>query len=95
MVMNAIPTLQLVEMTKSGRNAMCCGTSAWMSCDMHSKQIQTARLKSAKQTGADILVTSCPKCAIHFTCAMQGDAFPKEDRIEIKDLATLMGEMLA
>ncbi len=60
-VMTAIPGIDFQEMQRSGRRAVCCGTSNWTNCDSHSKQIQTWRLKEAKGVGADILVTACPK----------------------------------
>ncbi|MDZ7379318.1 MAG: (Fe-S)-binding protein, partial [candidate division KSB1 bacterium] len=74
-VLRALQGLELREMTKHGETAVCCGTSAWMSCDRHSKAIQTARLTSARSVGADLMVTSCPKCYIHFTCAMKSQDF--------------------
>ncbi len=93
-ILKNIPNLEIKEMVKHRETAMCCGTSAWMSCDRHSKAIQTERLRSARKTGADLMITSCPKCKIHFTCAMKDDNFPEESRIEIKDLATVVAEVL-
>ena len=60
--LNAVPELELNEMTRSRNRAICCGVSAWMNCSTYSKSIQRARLKEAKQTKADKLVLSCPKC---------------------------------
>lgn len=93
-VMNAIPGLEFTEMQKSGKNAVCCGTNLWINCDKYSKMIQTYRLTMARATGADMLITSCPKCYIHFTCAMQGDKVPAEGKIKIKDLALLAAESI-
>ncbi|MDZ7339102.1 MAG: (Fe-S)-binding protein [candidate division KSB1 bacterium] len=91
-VLRALQGLELREMTKHGETAVCCGTSAWMSCDRHSKAIQTARLTSARSVGADLMVTSCPKCYIHFTCAMKSQDFPEEAKIEVRDLSTVVAE---
>ncbi|MFQ6091359.1 MAG: (Fe-S)-binding protein [bacterium] len=88
-IMAHIPGLELVEMAKNRNTAVCCGTSAWMNCDITSKQIQTYRLKSAKSTGADLFVTSCPKCYIHFKCAQKDEKIGDQIDIEIQDLATL------
>lgn len=93
-VLSAVSDSDFVEMQKNKQNAVCCGTNSWINCDAYSKMIQSYRLKMAKQTGAELLVTTCPKCYIHFTCAMQGDKFQEEDRIEIKDLAVLAAEAM-
>ncbi|MBI4722323.1 MAG: (Fe-S)-binding protein [Candidatus Stahlbacteria bacterium] len=97
--------LELVEMGKHSRNSICCGTSGWMNCSQYSKQIQIARLKEAKSTGASTLITGCPKCQIHFKCAIKGSGdtppplktllpreveLSEEARIEIKDLISLV-----
>lgn len=86
--------IELAEMPKNRKNATCCGTSGWMNCGIYSKQIQLARLKEAKSTGADLLITSCPKCQIHFRCAMNDENTPNEAKIEIQDLTILIANQL-
>ncbi len=66
------PAINLIEMERSRENALCCVTSAWMACTGCSKEIQTQRLHEAEETGADTLITACPKCRIHLTCAQSG-----------------------
>jgi Fe-S oxidoreductase len=34
--------------------------------------MQIERLQEAVQTGAQTLITACPKCQIHLTCAQSG-----------------------
>jgi heterodisulfide reductase subunit D len=67
-----LPETQLVEMERNRENALCCGTSAWMECSSYSKAMQIERLQEAIQTGAQTLITACPKCQIHLTCAQSG-----------------------
>ena len=86
--------LELVEMERSGEGALCCGVNAWINCDLTSKKIQAARLTSAKDTGADVLLTSCPKCLIHFKCALQDEALAKRANIEIRDLSVVAAEAM-
>ena len=93
-VLDAISGQQFKEMPKSKQNAICCGTNLWSNCDQYSRMIQTWRLKMAKSTGVESLITSCPKCYIHFTCAMNGDLFPDEGKVKVKDLAVLAAEAL-
>jgi heterodisulfide reductase subunit D len=86
--------LELVEMERSGEGALCCGVNSWINCDLTSKKIQAARLTSAKETGADMLLTSCPKCLIHFKCALQDEALAKRANIEIRDLSVVAAEAM-
>ena len=77
-----------------GHGAWCCGNSAWLHCDRYSKQLQVERLREAKSTKADMIVTACPKCRVHLTCAMQ-DANRKDDfRMKIRDMTSLIADSL-
>jgi Fe-S oxidoreductase len=68
-LLQLIPETTLVEMERSRENSLCCGTTAWMECSGCSKTMQMERLDEAIQTGAEALITACPKCQIHLTCA--------------------------
>ena len=59
-----------VEMESNRENSLCCGTSGWTNCDGISEEIRKERLKECTDAGAKIMVTSCPKCLIHFKCHM-------------------------
>jgi len=93
-MINMIPGVEFHEMVKRGKGAICCGTSAWQNCDATSKRIQTDRLKGAKDVGAEMMVTSCPKCYVHFKCALQGETIPEDQKVEVKDLIVLLAEAL-
>ncbi len=93
-VMNSVPGVEFVEMPKSGKNAICCGTSSWVNCDVYSKMIQANRLKEAKNTGAEELITACPKCQIHFSCTQNAEGYPEELKLRIIDLTTLFAEAI-
>ncbi|MDX9829145.1 MAG: (Fe-S)-binding protein [Anaerolineae bacterium] len=86
--------LDLAEMERTRNTSQCCGTSCWTACGQVSKNIQVERLQQAQATGADLLVTACVKCQIHFKCAQQDPAMAKELAIEVRDLATLVAEAL-
>ncbi len=86
--------LELVEMPRNRGNALCCGTNGWTHCEVVNKAVQVDRLREARATGAELLVTACIKCQIHFKCAMQDQLLSDEMAIEIKDLATLVAERL-
>jgi len=95
-IIKAIPGIKLTEMEHSGAESICCGTSAWTNCGSYSKQIREERLLEAKATGAEVLVTACPKCQIHFKCAMVDKGAEKGTDIEMKvmDIVTLVADAL-
>lgn len=86
-----VPGTDLVEMERNRENGLCCGTSAWMSCTSCSKAMQLKRLAEAARTGAKTLVTACPKCEIHLTCALNDTNL----NLTIKDIYTYLIENLA
>jgi Fe-S oxidoreductase len=86
--------LELVEMERTRRSSLCCGTSCWTACGQVSKNIQVERLKEARATGAELLITTCIKCQIHFKCAQQDHALEKDIDIPIRDLTTVLADRL-
>lgn len=86
--------LHRIEMERTGKASLCCGTSCWTQCGQVSKNIQVERLREAKATGAECLVTACVKCQIHFKCAQSDPALREELGIDIRDLTTLLAERL-
>jgi Fe-S oxidoreductase len=85
-----LPEVKLLEMERNRENALCCGTSAWMECSGYSKAIQTERMQEAIQTGAQTLITACPKCRIHLACAQSGT----DINLKMVDLYTYIGRHL-
>jgi heterodisulfide reductase subunit D len=82
------------EMTDSGVSALCCGNCGWTGCDAYSKALQVKRLRQARETGSDLLVTACPKCQIHLRCAMEDPFCGDEIRMEMQDLATVLARTI-
>ncbi|WP_028578806.1 hydrogenase iron-sulfur subunit [Desulfogranum japonicum] len=82
------------EMRESGKGSMCCGNTAWTGCDSYSKAMQVKRLQQAKETGAELLITSCPKCQIHLQCAMQDPFREEELQIEMLDLTSVIAQTI-
>ena len=93
-LIDMLPQVTLLEMERIRENALCCGTSAWMECTSHSKVIQTERMQEAIQTGAQTLITACPKCQVHLTCAMRDVNRIRDLYMEIKDLSSVIAESL-
>ncbi len=86
--------IEITEMENNRENSLCCGSSPWVFCGAVNKQIQDERLNQAKSTGASLMVTACPKCLIHLTCAVRSSNNRYED-LKIEDLYQLIGKSLA
>ncbi|MBW2568451.1 MAG: hydrogenase iron-sulfur subunit [Deltaproteobacteria bacterium] len=82
------------EMSDKGSAAICCGNSAWTGCDSFSKALQVKRLKQARETESDLLVTACPKCQIHLQCAMEDPFLGEELKMEMMDLTGLLAKTI-
>ena len=93
-LLNLIPKLTLTEMEHYGRGATCCGNSGFINCDAHSKQIQVERLQEARTAGADLMITACPKCIIHLTCAMRDRLKQGTAKMEIRDLMSVLADQI-
>lgn len=95
-VIQSIPGIELIEMKHSGLESICCGTSAFTNCDSYSNMLRAERLCEATETGAELLITACPKCQTHFRCAMvdKGEEHRSTPKIEIMDLANLVASAI-
>ncbi|MBM4453186.1 MAG: (Fe-S)-binding protein [Chloroflexi bacterium] len=91
-LLTSIEGLKLVEMVDNREKALCCGASPWAYCDSVHKQIQTERLDQAKDTGAEVMVTACPKCQIHLKCAQKDAGDVGTKKVKIKDIFSLIAE---
>lgn len=89
--MEAMPNRQLTEMAHNRGGARCCGTTNWTNCDATSKQIQARRLKEAVATGAETMVTACPKCQIHFRCLLKNQ---EHGNLQVKDFVNVLASAL-
>jgi heterodisulfide reductase subunit D len=88
----AVPGLGLTEMPRARAEAVCCGSSGWVSCTRINKSVQKERLREAADTGATKLLTACPKCNIHLSCAAKDSDL--ETDIGIEYVATFLAEAL-
>ncbi len=86
--------LELREMPHFRTGAWCCGNSAWLHCDRYSKQMQVERLMEAKGTKSDLIVTACPKCQVHLTCAMKDVNLLHDLSMEIRDISSILAESI-
>lgn len=92
-VISSVPGLELLEMEDNRERAMCCGSTAWVNCSGCSKLIQREKLRQARETGARTMLTTCPKCQIHLSCASRD--LPDEQKVEVRDVTSWVGKALA
>ena len=86
-----------IEMERTKDKATCCGVSAWANCNAQAKRMQIDRIQEAKRFGADRLLMFCPKCQVHFSCALQ-DEVPvdrSEVDVRIEDFTVAMARLLS
>jgi Fe-S oxidoreductase len=91
-VLQCIPGLRLVEMERVKEYAWCCGAGGGVKEAFPDFAIWTGRerIKEAKATGAEAMVTACPWCQKNFLDGMEQN----EDRLKIYDIVELVEEAL-
>ena len=91
-LVEAVQGVDLVEMEHTKEDGLCCGVSSMMSCNENSRSLRIQRFDEVKATGADIMLTSCPKCVSHFECLkFEGD--PTHD-FEILDVVSFLARQV-
>jgi len=94
-VLQGLPGLELIEMPASRENSLCCGGGGgriWMETPKE-ERFSDLRVQQAAETGAEVLVTSCPYCITNFEESRLG--LEGEDVLEIKDLTEIVDEVVS
>jgi len=93
-VLRRVPGLELREMTDSRQQSLCCGGGGgriWMDTPK-SERFSNLRVEQARETGAEVLVTSCPYCISNFEESRL--TLEYEDVLEVKDLTEVVWEAM-
>jgi Fe-S oxidoreductase len=93
-LLRRLPGLELVEMSNSRQESLCCGGGGgriWMDTPK-AERFADLRLAQAREVGAELLVTSCPYCISNFEESRLGLA--EGEILEIKDLTEVIQESL-
>ena len=92
-LIQGVDGVSIVEMEHHGEDAMCCGVSSMMSCNENARALRVARMEEIKATGADTMLTSCPKCVSHFECLkFEGDE--RYSDIKILDVVSFLAQQV-
>jgi heterodisulfide reductase subunit D len=92
-VLRSIPDLKLKEMRENGSRSQCCGSGGGVKTAHPglATSIGAKRIAAAEETGAKVLVTSCPWCLTNLR-----DSCKKADsKLEIWDLMVLARRALS
>lgn len=93
-LIESVKGVTISEMDKIKDEGECCGQSLFLNCGKNHHKLQISRLEEAKRTEADLLITACPKCKIHFNCAKKSEGIPEEERrkmdIDIEDIVVFL-----
>jgi Fe-S oxidoreductase len=93
-VLETIPGLKIVEMVNHHENGLCCGGGGggiWMET-RKGERLSDIRVQQAIDTGADIMVVSCPYCMLNFKDSVL--TMDKSDLLEIKSLEEIVAEVI-
>ena len=84
----------LAEMTKSHAESFCCGAGGGriLAEEKLGTRISESRVRMAAETGAPLLVSSCPFCLTMFEDGIKGAGF--DETMASKDIAEILVERL-
>jgi len=79
-------------MVRNKENAWCCGAGGGVKAAFKDMALETAidRINEAVDTGADILVSSCPFCQRNLMDAIKESGA----KIEFKDIVELVNDLI-
>jgi Fe-S oxidoreductase len=96
-ILKAIPGVELVEMEQHGVNAFCCGGGGGnFFTDIlggGEESPNRIRVRSALDTGAEIIAVACPQCAKMLDDAVKVEGL--EDKLKVLDVAEIVTRSLS
>ena len=93
-VLKKVPGLELAEMPETRIDSLCCGGGGgrvWMETQK-GERFGDLRIDQAIETGAELLVTSCPYCITMFEDSRI--TMGADEKIEIRDITEIIQEAL-
>jgi Fe-S oxidoreductase len=90
-ILQSILRRPITEMATCGKLANCCGAGGMLAVHRPdvSEKVACMRLEEARETGAAILVTGCPRCDVTLEGAVASGACP---RLRVANLVDLLAE---
>jgi Fe-S oxidoreductase len=93
-VLDAVPALKRVEMARSMDRSFCCGGGGLNLFyePREEKRMAHVRIDMAMEAGADLIVTACPFCLVHFEDGIK--TMGLEGKMAVIDLMELVDRQL-
>jgi len=96
-ILTALPAVELVEMDRSFKNALCCGGGGGnVFTDIIGSGFDTAaraRVREAAAAKAQVLAVACPQCAVMFEDAVKVENL--EGKLQVKEISEIVRERVA
>ena len=95
-VIRKIPGVELVEMKRNRKNAWCCGAGGGVKSQFPSLAVEISkeRIEEAVETGASILLTSCPFCVGNLQDARDQLDPEVQEKIKVVDIINFIAERI-
>ena len=89
-VIDAVPGIKRVEMTRCRDRSFCCGGGglALFYEPVEEKRMGQVRVEMARAAGADVIVTACPFCMVHIEDGIKTGGLEQE--MQVIDLVELI-----
>ncbi len=87
-VIKKIPGIELIEMKRNRKNAWCCGAGGGVKSQFPdlAVEISKERILEAIESGAEILLTSCPFCVGNLQDAYESMGSEVQEKIKVVDI---------
>ena len=87
-ILNKIPGIELIEMKRNRKNAWCCGAGGGVKSQFPelALEISRERINEALETGAQVLITSCPFCVGNLSDALKSMESDVQVKIKVVDI---------
>jgi Fe-S oxidoreductase len=94
-VLDAIPGLKRVEMSRCRDRSFCCGGGGLMLFyeAKENQRMGVKRVQMAADAGANVMVTACPFCMVNIEDAIKVSGM--EGKMSVIDLAELAEQQIA
>jgi Fe-S oxidoreductase len=93
-LLRSVPGLELVEMSDSHRDSLCCGGGGgriWAETPK-SERFSDLRVAQAREVGAEVLATNCPYCISNFEESRL--SLEDDESLAVKDITEIVSEAL-
>ncbi len=84
-ILSKLPGITYLEMKHNRSSSFCCGVSSFLDCNAKKKVLRELRIQEAMDIGADYIVTTCPKCIVHYNCYLKELATNLQNNQNIHD----------